>query len=295
MVLERDASARLLKRERDIRDALLSNLLPKPIVRNCLPCSPKKWLICSHAAQIARLETLAQNADGLQRANSSSATSEQSMSGITLGASEAPQRVFPAVLFDQILSPAPDMHDSDNSVTIADEFDNVTLVFVDFAGFTTFCADRTPIEVVRFLNAIYYALDKAAAKHGLMKIKTIGDCYLAMGGGLRTSQELEPRENAGSFGQLQRCSCLTVRPRSQHAALWPGVDRRCAGLWHSRARGRGQRASGGRHRRHAAHPVRRVGRHRQHGVAHGVARRDRTRAGQRRHAAPAGRQQRVCV
>jgi class 3 adenylate cyclase len=40
----------------------------------------------------------------------------------------------------------------------------------------------TPKEVVELLNAVFSTLDDTAAKYGLEKIKTIGDCYMMVGG-----------------------------------------------------------------------------------------------------------------
>jgi adenylate cyclase len=65
---------------------------------------------------------------------------------------------------------------------IADAYDDVTVLFADIAGFTPF-ADRTPPEqVVGILDDIFSAFDALATRHGLEKIKTIGDAYMVVGG-----------------------------------------------------------------------------------------------------------------
>lgn len=66
--------------------------------------------------------------------------------------------------------------------TIADSFPNVTVLFADIVEFTKFAADRSPLEVVSMLNKIFSAFDGLAYKHGVEKIKTIGDAYMVVGG-----------------------------------------------------------------------------------------------------------------
>ena len=65
---------------------------------------------------------------------------------------------------------------------IADRYDDIVVVFSDLVGFTEISA-RTPVtELVSSLNAIFSAFDAACATHGVEKIKTIGDAYLAAAG-----------------------------------------------------------------------------------------------------------------
>lgn len=65
---------------------------------------------------------------------------------------------------------------------IADSFAEVTVLFADIVDFTRLSADHTPIEVVSLLNRIFSAFDRLAQQHGVEKIKTIGDAYMAVGG-----------------------------------------------------------------------------------------------------------------
>lgn len=66
--------------------------------------------------------------------------------------------------------------------TIADNFPEVSLLFVDIAEFTPLAAAMPPTELVFLLNQIFSAFDKLARKYGLEKIKTIGDAYMVAGG-----------------------------------------------------------------------------------------------------------------
>ena len=66
--------------------------------------------------------------------------------------------------------------------TIADGYDEVTVLFADIVNFTTMSAEADPVDVVAFLNDIFSQFDDLATKHGLEKIKTIGDAYMVAGG-----------------------------------------------------------------------------------------------------------------
>jgi PAS domain S-box-containing protein len=65
---------------------------------------------------------------------------------------------------------------------IADSFAEVTVLFADLVNFTELSAQIPATELVSFLNKIFSAFDQLAEKHGLEKIKTIGDAYMVVGG-----------------------------------------------------------------------------------------------------------------
>lgn len=60
--------------------------------------------------------------------------------------------------------------------------DHVTVLFTDFKGFTAISEQLTPKELVRDLNVCFSEFDRIMEKHGMEKIKTIGDSYMAAGG-----------------------------------------------------------------------------------------------------------------
>ncbi|MBI3096890.1 MAG: response regulator [Planctomycetes bacterium] len=70
----------------------------------------------------------------------------------------------------------------DGEVAIADAFDDVSVLFADIAGFTRLAMRRRPDELVSILNEVFSLFDALADRHGLEKIKTIGDAYMAAGG-----------------------------------------------------------------------------------------------------------------
>lgn len=65
---------------------------------------------------------------------------------------------------------------------IADSFADVTVLFGDLVGFTTLSSKISASEVVEMLNGLFSRFDQAAAELGIEKIKTIGDCYMAVCG-----------------------------------------------------------------------------------------------------------------
>jgi class 3 adenylate cyclase len=65
---------------------------------------------------------------------------------------------------------------------IADGFSEVTVLFADIVDFTRRSQQTTPDQVVQLLDGLFSAFDRLAERHGLEKIKTIGDAYMAVGG-----------------------------------------------------------------------------------------------------------------
>ncbi len=65
---------------------------------------------------------------------------------------------------------------------IADHSDEVTVLFADIVGFTPLSARKTPQALVQMLDRVFSAFDALAEAHGLEKIKTIGDAYMAAAG-----------------------------------------------------------------------------------------------------------------
>lgn len=66
--------------------------------------------------------------------------------------------------------------------TIADSFPQVTVLFADLVGFTPLSETYSPEQMVLVLNQLFSRFDTLAEQHGLEKIKTIGDAYMAVAG-----------------------------------------------------------------------------------------------------------------
>ncbi len=66
--------------------------------------------------------------------------------------------------------------------SLAERFDEATVLFADIVNFTPLAAQVSPLELVNLLNQIFSTFDRLAEKHQLEKIKTIGDAYMVVGG-----------------------------------------------------------------------------------------------------------------
>ncbi len=81
--------------------------------------------------------------------------------------------ILPSTIADRML---------DGEKTIADSYENVSVFFSDIVGFTTLSQRVSAQELVGMLNGIFTQFDQIAREHGLEKIKTIGDSYMAVCG-----------------------------------------------------------------------------------------------------------------
>jgi len=61
-------------------------------------------------------------------------------------------------------------------------YESATVLFSDFVNFTRLSATLTPEELIDELNECFLAFDEIGERHGLEKIKTIGDAYMCAGG-----------------------------------------------------------------------------------------------------------------
>ena len=89
------------------------------------------------------------------------------------------------------------------------------MLFLDVVGFTKFCeADgRDPHEVVDYLQDMVARLEEVARCHGVQKIKTIGDAFMATAG--------LTRPDAAPADTLLACARDMVRAMADHPADWP--------------------------------------------------------------------------
>ncbi|HTF19641.1 MAG TPA: adenylate/guanylate cyclase domain-containing protein [Chryseolinea sp.] len=72
-------------------------------------------------------------------------------------------------------------------------YDNATVLFADFKGFTSIARSLKPQELVAELNEYFIAFDDIVDKFKLEKIKTIGDAYMCAGG-IPTPDDVHPRQ-----------------------------------------------------------------------------------------------------
>jgi class 3 adenylate cyclase len=91
---------------------------------------------------------------------------------------------------------------------IADSFADVTVLFGDIVGFTAL-SSRTPAgEVVELLNGLFSRFDELAQELEIEKIKTIGDCYMAVCG--------LPRQCSDHADRMARMALRMLEVSSQY-------------------------------------------------------------------------------
>ena len=81
--------------------------------------------------------------------------------------------IFPSAIVDRL---------KEIESPIADQFEEVTILFADIVGFTAFASRVSALELVNLLGGVFSAFDRLTEKYNLEKIKTIGDGYMVAGG-----------------------------------------------------------------------------------------------------------------
>lgn len=83
------------------------------------------------------------------------------------------RNILPTPIADQLL----------NTVgSIAERHNSVSVLFADIVGFTPFAGKLKAEQVVSMLDEVFTTFDRLCDQHGIEKIKTIGDAYMAAGG-----------------------------------------------------------------------------------------------------------------
>jgi class 3 adenylate cyclase/ActR/RegA family two-component response regulator len=66
--------------------------------------------------------------------------------------------------------------------SLADRYEEATILFADIVDFTPLATHLSPLELMEILNQIFSTFDRLVDKFQLEKIKTIGDAYMVAGG-----------------------------------------------------------------------------------------------------------------
>lgn len=90
--------------------------------------------------------------------------------------------ILPEVIAQQLKQNQNKLGKPNGEALIAEQFDDVTILFADIVGFTPLSSRMSPTELVHLLNQIISRFDQLSEKYGLEKIKTIGDAYMVAGG-----------------------------------------------------------------------------------------------------------------
>ena len=98
---------------------------------------------------------------------------------------------------------------------IAQAFEDVTVIFVDAVGSTRQAARSSPDAFARALDELFSRFDEIADRHGLEKVKTIGDAYMAVAGA--------PVSMADHAGAAVAMAVDVIRAAGE--VRWPSGDR----------------------------------------------------------------------
>ncbi len=70
----------------------------------------------------------------------------------------------------------------EGETTIAETVGEATVLFADISGFTMLTKRLAPVHVVELLSDLFTKFDEISDRTGVEKVKTIGDCYMAVSG-----------------------------------------------------------------------------------------------------------------
>ena len=84
------------------------------------------------------------------------------------------QRMLPTNIVQQLMS--------GTGEHTAQQFDGVSILFCDVAGFTKLSAVSSPEEIITMLNLMFAGFESAAARNHVFKVQTIGDCFVGVSG-----------------------------------------------------------------------------------------------------------------
>ncbi|MBK8556359.1 MAG: tetratricopeptide repeat protein [Lewinellaceae bacterium] len=91
-------------------------------------------------------------------------------------------------------------------------FESVTVLFSDFKNFTSIAERMQPEDLVAELDEYFRLFDEIVARHGMEKIKTIGDAYMCAGG-LPTPNETHPEDVVRAAIAMQRALQATMHQK----------------------------------------------------------------------------------
>jgi len=84
--------------------------------------------------------------------------------------------VIPKFMVNQLLSE----FTPEKTIFYNNQFMNASVLFSDLVSFTVISSSLRPKQVVDMLNEQFSTYDAIAKRHGLEKIKTVGDAYFAI-------------------------------------------------------------------------------------------------------------------
>ncbi|MFN4080491.1 MAG: adenylate/guanylate cyclase domain-containing protein [Saprospiraceae bacterium] len=96
-------------------------------------------------------------------------------------------------------------------------YESATVLFTDFVDFSRLSAQLSPREIIDELDECFLAFDEICEKHGLEKIKTIGDAYMCVAG---LPKPLEDHPAAAVASAIQMLEWLEARQKNNPKAIF---------------------------------------------------------------------------
>jgi class 3 adenylate cyclase len=94
---------------------------------------------------------------------------------------------------------------------VAEVHEAVTVLFADVVGFTAWSSRAGRSEIVQLLDELFFLFDQVSADHGLEKIKTIGDAYMAVSGCPQPDPRHAARAAAAAIAMVSKAKGLFER------------------------------------------------------------------------------------
>jgi class 3 adenylate cyclase len=85
---------------------------------------------------------------------------------------------------------------------VAERLPDVSVLFADLVGFTPLSSKLPPDSLISVLDELFSRFDELAGRHGLEKIKTIGDAYMAVAGAIEPTPDHAERTTALGLDML---------------------------------------------------------------------------------------------
>jgi adenylate cyclase len=92
---------------------------------------------------------------------------------------------------------------------------SATILFADFKGFTLLAERMEPVALIGLLDQYFTAFDEIVTRHGLEKLKTIGDAYMAVAGVPTASR----RHQIDACLAALEIQAVTVRMKAQREKM----------------------------------------------------------------------------
>src|SRR5262249_23715232 len=91
-------------------------------------------------------------------------------------------------------------------------YDSVSVLFTDFKDFTRVAGRLSPAELIKQLDFYFSEFDRIVERHGLEKLKTIGDAYMCAGG-VPTPNTTHAVDAVAAAWEIQRFAAAVLRDR----------------------------------------------------------------------------------